>query len=188
MQPTPGDDFVEVARARDEVEAIMVSRMLSSLGIRVAGVGRSIQVPRSQYSRAHEQLRHTKLAVGDENEAFAYASDRARLDEWTAELRRYRLPYLTSEIEHDGRPVYVLSVAVPDVDRSRALLVRSGLASPAELEPPGISARSGRWTDHTRPDVKAETQVELVSHAALWVVAGLFLVGVLVGLLGFLVR
>jgi hypothetical protein len=36
--------------------------------------------------------------------------------------------------------------------------------------------------------VKSEAQVELVSHAAIWVVVGLFTVGLLVGLLGFLMR
>ena len=186
MQPPAGDDFIEVARARDEVEAIMVSRMLSSLGIRVAGVGRSIQVPRAQYSRAYERLKRTRLAVGDENEPFAYTTDRARADEWTAELRSYRIPHFTATTEVDGRPLITLSVAVPDVDRSRALLVRSGLVSTSELEPPGTRSRQSR--DYALPGSTTQTQVALVSHAAVYVVVGLFALGALVGLMGFLVR
>ena len=188
MQPPAGDDFVEVARARDEVEAIMVSRMLSSLGIQVAGVGRSIQVPRAQYGRALERLKRTHLVVGDENESFAFTTDRVRADEWTAELRRYRIPHFTTVIEADGRPLIALSVAVPDVDRCRALLVRSGLVSTTELAPPGLGVAGSRSSEYALPGTRAETRVQLVSHAALYAVAGLFLVGVLVGLLGFFVR
>lgn len=186
MQPPAGDDFIEVARARDDIEAIMVSRMLSSLGIRVAGVGRSIQVPRAQYSRAYDRLKRTSLAVGEANEAIAYSDERSRVEEWAAQLRGYRIPHYTTETEQDGRPLVVLEVAVPDVERARALLLRQGLASPSELQAPGL--RSGRSREFALPGTRAETRVALVSQAALYVVVGLFLLGALVGLLGFLVR
>jgi hypothetical protein len=185
MQQPSSDDFVEIARARDEIEAIMVSRLLSTIGIRVAGTGRSIQVPRAQYTRAYEHLRSTPLILNEEDEAIAYASTRGRAEEWAADLRSYRIPYTIKELESGLG--FALHTAVPDVARSRELIWRHGLVTQAELSPPEAGdVRHHGWRG---PDQAADvSRVGIAARAAVLVAGGLFLLGAVVGLLGFVAR